>query len=269
MTARDEIETDGPAAGNGGRTAGNDAPTRARRILVDGTYNLRDIGGYPAAEGRSTRWGKLYRSDALHRVSDEGREKIRRLGIRTVVDLRSDDEVRSAPNALRGLELTTMRRPIFAGSLAAILTPDATLESTYAVVLAESGPALADAVAGIAASGVDPVLVHCTAGKDRTGLVVALTLLAVGVDRHSVVEDYALTADNLRGEWAEHTHEVVRSFGVDVTPALAELISDSPAAAIESALRRVEESHGTVLDYLRANGLSEDSIARLRATLLA
>ncbi|MFP3381581.1 tyrosine-protein phosphatase, partial [Bacillus sp. SIMBA_069] len=79
------------------------------------------------------------------------------------------------------------------------------------------GTQLATAVRLIADSGEDPVLVHCTAGKDRTGLVVALALLAAGVDREDVVADYAQTADNLAGPWADAMLERMRAAGATVS----------------------------------------------------
>src|SRR5438034_394341 len=79
-----------------------------------------------------------------------------------------------------------------------------------------------------------PVVVHCTAGKDRTGIVVALALLAVGVDRETVVSDYALTEANLQGPWLEGMLELVRGYGVEVTPDLRIILGGSPREALET-----------------------------------
>ena len=94
----------------------------AQRIPIDGTYNFRDVGGYPAAGG-STRPGKLYRADALGRLGERGREGLRELGIRLVIDLRDDFEVEALPDDLEGLDVEVLRLPVFEGSGASASTP--------------------------------------------------------------------------------------------------------------------------------------------------
>ena len=113
------------------------------------------------------------------------------------------------------------------------------------------------------------MLVHCPAGKDRTGLVVAFALLAAGVDRVEAVADYAQTEDNLRGEWADGMLALVTSHGEEPTPAIVELMTASPAPMLEALLDRIDAEFGSIHGYLLAHGLTDADLRRLRTTLIA
>ena len=148
------------------------------------TYNFRGLGSLPAGK-RRTKEGVFFRSDALHRLSDEGRGLLRELKVATVLDLRDDDEVLHAPSALAGLDLEVLRGNVLAGALGASLRDLPTLPGLYRMILAQGGSVavgLARSVTANASQGRS-TLVHCTAGKDRTGVMVALLLDAVGVNR--------------------------------------------------------------------------------------
>lgn len=242
------------------------APPPNRRHDVAGTYNLRDTGGYPAETG-TTRWGRLFRSDALHGLTDASREHFAELGIALVVDLRDERELAGWPSRLDGLDITTVHAPIFSGAAPASLA-DVTLDGLYATMIADYGVPLADAVRLIARSGNQKVLVHCTAGKDRTGLVVALALRAAGVDRAAVIADYAASDANLRGEWATAMLERVAIGGIVPNAEIERLISASPPESIAAVLDLVETGFGSAAAYLEANGLEPADIELLREVLV-
>jgi protein-tyrosine phosphatase len=233
-----------------------------------GTYNLRDVGGYPAVAGE-TRWGKLYRSDALHQLTDASREQFAALGIRLVVDLRDETELATSPSRLDGLGLTVVHTPIFAGAAPTAALADVTLESLYRSMIADFGDNLAAAVRLIAHSGDEPVLVHCTAGKDRTGLVVALALLAAGTSREAVIADYAETEQNLRGEWVETMLQQMLANGYTPGNDMQQIISASPPELIAGILDRIDEEHGSVGAYLLAHGLEQGDLELLTLALVA
>jgi protein-tyrosine phosphatase len=249
-------------------TDGDDAP-RTRLHAVPGVYNLRDTGGYRAAGG-TTRWGKLFRSDALHRLDPTGRALLRRLGITRVVDLRSTDELASAPSSIDGVGATVHHLPVFdeaAPADQAMAPRD--LAAVYTHMIDERGAQLAAAIRIIAdAAEGEAVLVHCTAGKDRTGLVVALALRAAGVDKDEVVADYAATAENLGGEWADTVMRSLADQGVELTPAVVELITASPAQVMHDLLDRLDREYGSTPQYLRAQGLTSAELDRLTAALI-
>ncbi|WP_221583600.1 tyrosine-protein phosphatase [Microbacterium sp. G2-8] len=241
-----------------------------RRHVVPGVYNLRDTGGYRAGE-RTSRWGRLFRSDALHRLDAQGRDLLESLRIRHVVDLRGATERTQSPSAVDGLALQVRHLPIFDDA-----APDAQamtrsgLAPVYDHIVDDRGPQLVAAIRVIAEAADDEaVLVHCTAGKDRTGLVVGLALAAAGVERDEVVADYAATAENLRGEWTNAILERVVAGGVELTPDLIELVSQSPAPVMETLLARIDREHGTASGYLRAHGLTTAELDRLTDTLTA
>lgn len=239
----------------------------AQRIPIDGTYNFRDVGGYPASGG-TTRRGKLYRADALGRLGESGRAALRELGVRVVIDLRDDFEVDALPDDLDGLDVEVLRLPVFEGSGASASTVGATIVHLYDKIVFQHTDVIVRALREIADTGEEPVVVHCTAGKDRTGIVVALALLAVGVDRETVVSDYALTEANLEGPWLEGMLELVRGYGVEVTPDLRVILGGSPREALETTIDRIEERAGSLRAYLLDAGLDEVELAKLRSVLV-
>jgi protein-tyrosine phosphatase len=239
----------------------------AVRIPIPGTYNFRDVGGY-RVDGGVIRSGKLFRSDGLHALGEDGKQRLRELGVKFIVDLRDDAEADALPDDLDGLDVEVLRLPVFEGSGASHATIGGTLTDLYAKIVLQHTGAVAEALREIADTGDAAVLVHCTAGKDRTGIVVALALLAVGVDRATVVADYAQTQANLEGPWLERMLALVASHGVEVTPDLRVIMGGSPPKAIESVLDLVERDFGGVRQYLLAAGLDEIELAKLRSVLV-
>lgn len=236
-----------------------------RRLRLPGTHNLRDTGGYAAAGG-TTRWRRLLRSDALHRVDDNGRELLRELGLGLVIDLRGEDEIRRDPNALDGLGHREVPVPITSGSTASLLEFD--LAAIYTEFVEKHGPSLTRAVRLIATAGTTPTLVHCAAGKDRTGLVVALALSAVGVDREDVITDYALSEQHLAGEWVDALAARITTQGITLPDdVLADMVA-SPADLLRRTLAVLDERHGGPVGYLRAYGMTDAELDALRTALV-
>jgi protein-tyrosine phosphatase len=239
------------------------------RLEVDGTHNFRDIGGYPAVGG-TTRYGQLYRSDSLAGVTAAGAADLAALRIGVVIDLRSplersQDHSRSVlPGAMH------VWLPIHGGSRSSIVDSDGvvSLEALYRQVVADSAWTIATAVSVIADSGPLPVLVHCTAGKDRTGLVVAIALEAAGVERTAVVADYTQSALNLDGAWLNEAMSAMVSGGVPISPALFEALGGSPDHAMTRLLAWIDDEFGSVVGYLMAHGFLEESVEMLREKLV-
>ncbi|MFJ3957975.1 tyrosine-protein phosphatase [Arthrobacter sp. NPDC090010] len=233
------------------------------------TYNFRDLGALPAGSGL-TLSGVLYRSDALHLLTDEGRERLRELKVATVLDLRDDDEVQRSPSALAGLELEVLRGNVLAGALGSSLRQLPTLQGLYRLILAQGGDVavqLARRVLHNAALG-QGTLVHCTAGKDRTGVMIALLLDAVGVDREAVVLDYSGTAANLSGEWLDGVVVLMESMGFPITEQVLTLAGGSPAEVMRETLGYLDDSFGGSSGYLQHHGLTLDEVTALQKALL-
>jgi protein-tyrosine phosphatase len=241
----------------------------ARRLDVDGTHNFRDTGGYPASGG-TTRYGQLYRSDSLAGVTAAGAGDLAALRIGVVIDLRSPLE-RSQDHSRSVLPgAVDVWLPIHGGSRSSLVDAHGvfSLQALYWQVLADSAWTIATAVSVIADSGPIPVLVHCTAGKDRTGLVTALALEAAGVDRTAVVADYTQSALNLDGAWMNEALSALVSGGVPISPSLFEALGGSPDHAMSGLLARLDEQYGSVVGYLMAHGFLADSVEMLREKLV-
>src|SRR3984885_10870882 len=227
-----------------------------RWIALPGTLNLRDVGGYPAADGGAVRWRTLLRSDALHRLDD-----IRRATL-AVIDLRTDTEVEIAPTALDGAGVATVRVPLFSADEIGRLPPD--LAAVYRYMIDDCGAAVAEAIGRLAVPGALRGRVHCTMGKDRTGLVTALILEVIGVPDEVIAADYALShASSLAPDTARRIARIQAVGSVGRWLDLGAL--GSPPKVIHTALAHVRARSGTVADYLLANGLTRGDLARLRA----
>ena len=192
-----------------------------------------------------------------------------------IIDLRGGDERATAPSAVDGLEVTVHHLPVFDDAdPAAQATTHVGLVPVYDHIVDERGAqqllgVSVDAIRVIiAADDDDAVLVHCTAGKDRTGLVVAFALAAAGVDRDDVVADYAATAENLRGEWSDAMTAVFEQRGIELTAGMVELITESPAEVLEALLERIDREHGSISAYLLAHGLTPTELERLTAVII-
>lgn len=232
--------------------------------LVSGATNFRDVGGLPAGAGRS-RAEVLYRSGNLVHVDDEGLQTMADLGLRRIIDLRDDAEVRHAPSRVDGLDVEVQRVPLFLGSVESFFARDVSLGELYAELVEGSAARIVDAVRGIL--GAQPVLIHCTVGKDRTGVTVALALAAAGVDRDAVIDDYARTEGLLPAERNRQVLAGIRALHPENRHA-EELATRSPAPVMRGLLERLDAEYGSPADFLRAHGLTDAELARLRAVLI-
>lgn len=256
-------------------------------MSIDGLVNFRDTGGMPLRGGGETRSGVLFRSDALSALSAQGLDELAATPVGVIVDFRTPAERESAPDLvphsrpfsvvdlsiLEGAVADSMQQLMKGGgapSAAATSAAIPTLGELYVGMLQHGGEAFARVARLIGASTDDTptgVLVHCTAGKDRTGVATALMLDAVGVERDAVVADYAASEANLSGAWADGMLHMVASFGIPLTPELEALVTGTPPEAIETALAWVDREHGGAAAYLGAAGLTHDELDALRARL--
>lgn len=228
---------------------------------VEGIANVRDVGGIPARGGR-IRPGVLLRSGQLSGATPAGAGEIA-ARVRRIVDLRDGEEVAAEPSEIPGPETTHL--PLFLGSVRSFFETDTSLDELYLHLLEESGERLVAAVRIIAEGG--PTLVHCTVGKDRTGVTVALALAAVDADREAIIDDYALTESQLPPERSRMIAAYLRSQHPEAVNAVA-LATQSPAPVMRALLERIDERWGSAAGYLRANGMTDAELDALRTTLV-
>lgn len=228
---------------------------------IDGVNNFRDVGGIPAEGGR-IRSGMLLRSGQLSAATTAGVNEVRRR-VSHIVDLRDGEEVAAEPTEIEGPDTTHL--PLFLGSVRSFFESDTSLEDLYLHLLEESGERLVAAIRIIAAG--EPTLVHCTVGKDRTGVTVALALAAVGADREAIIDDYALTESLLPAERSNRIAAYLRSQHPEAVHAVA-LATQSPAPVMRALLEEVDERWGSAADYLRANGMTDQELEDLREALV-
>jgi len=232
---------------------------------VPGALNFRDVGGLPAGRGR-TRRGVLFRSGNLARLGDDGRAALRAIGLRRIIDLREDDELALEPSRVEGLDIETVRAPLFLGSTASFFAQDLSLPEMYRGLVADSADRIVEVVRAVIAD--QPVLVHCTVGKDRTGVTVGLVLAAVGVEEDAIVADYARTETLLPPERNARVVGHLRRLHPDAHH-LEELATRSPAEVMRGLLDDLRGRYGAPVEFLRASGLADDELSELRTALIS
>ncbi|MFE2110540.1 tyrosine-protein phosphatase [Kitasatospora sp. NPDC059463] len=239
-----------------------------RHIEFEGPYNFRDLGGYPAADGRTVRRGLLFRSSSLGRLASAADlERFRALDIGTVIDLRHPWEIerRGRIPQLDGVayhNLSIEHRPYDQAEIDPGLDPWRYLADRFAEV-AEDGVAEIRAVLELIAQAERPVVFHCAAGKDRTGLIAALVLTLLGVGEDDVAADFALTelvTARLVTDWrAANPGRTLR------WPAFGR----APEEVIRLALADLTAAHGSVHAYVTGKvGIDGALVGRLRDRLL-
>ncbi len=265
-----------------------------RELAWQACRNARDLGGLPVRGGGETRFGRVVRSDTLRQLTPAGWRCLVEYGVETVVDLRFPFEIEAdAPLAERpgGLSASPVRaaprangRPVSLRTIGISLLGDpdpAVAEDFGRIARAERLPAAstravyvemlrryADRFAAVVAAVADApgsVLVHCHAGKDRTGLVVALLLGVAGVEEEAIAADYALSGPSLEPSlrpWIEAADD-------DEDREHRLRVAGAPAEAMLDVLAELDRRYGGAPGYLLATGLGESRLARVRERLVA
>jgi protein-tyrosine phosphatase len=252
-----------------------------RRVALDGNLNFRDLGGYPTADGRRVRWGRVYRSDGLHRLSDDDVRILDRLGVSTVCDLRGHPEVRDEPSRLADGVVRhhhpmppsregepTLDDRIRAGELARVELED--VVDLYLLMLEDSAPSVGATLERIADGTADggAVVFHCTAGKDRTGILAGLLLSLLGVDDDLILDDYLLTNRYRTEHRLAEIRDDLAARGLEVEPFTALFVPN--AETLARTLDGLRSEHGSLERYVTGPaGAAPDVAERLRSSLLA
>lgn len=249
--------------------AGN--PELSRTLEFDGCVNFRDLGGYRSRDGRQIEWRRLFRADGLHRLTADDHGRLRELGVATVIDLRTVDEaeqrgrfpVDQVPVRYVDLPLTDVlpsTEELPAWKEASFVA------NRYAEMVENGAPALAGAFEVLGSGGSLPVVFHCSAGKDRTGVLSALILGFLGVPDEVIVEDYALSAaamvrllEHLKAEYPEAAEEVQKH-----APAVLQVMPET----MEEFLASLRDRYGSFDELAEWLGVV-DAVKRLRDSVLS
>jgi protein-tyrosine phosphatase len=241
----------------------------ARRVQLEGCLNFRDVGGYVARDGRLVQPGLLYRSDALHLVTPSDVAILReKLGIGTIVDLRSSEELRSEGRGpLAALPIRFHHIPMVEGlAMRSEARAQASIQlaDRYFLLAEFAKQRIAAALEALSASDA-PAVYHCAAGKDRTGVLSAVILGVLDVPDDTIVADYALTAETLEAI----QQRLLQSEGYQSI--LAALPPDTMHAEAETMVRlleKIRERYGSMRDYAAAAGVAPHTLRRLEERLL-
>jgi protein tyrosine/serine phosphatase len=241
-------------------------------LAWEGCGNVRDLGGLETEDGVTTRSGAIVRADNIRRLTEAGWSALVEHGVRTVVDLRFDEELAEDPPADLPVDVVHV-------SLFGHWTPEfeaevreeqrttddwaAMLRWLYLDALDRNAPAFAAAVSAVARAGEGAVCVHCLAGKDRTGILAALLLRVAGVRIETVDADYAASEQNVRRmftEWIDEAED-------EADRAWRLRHAHVPAGVMRAVLAELEARHGSVARYLLAAGATEEDLEAVRVRL--
>jgi protein tyrosine/serine phosphatase len=247
------------------------ATERARRLELEGAWNFRDLGGYLGRDGRPLRWRRLFRADGLDRLTATDLVHIERLRLRTVIDLRTGDEVARGRLATAAGAVDWYHLPMLD-----VLPPpehygawiDPSVKAEQYLSMVSSAP---DTIAGFLNLACDPasypLVFHCFAGKDRTGILTALVLGLLGVADDDIAADYALSGSAMPHllEWLRaNSEESADQLRLESNVAI--IMAAEPATMMEF-LRGFRGAHGSFEAYAAAIG-HPDAASRLADVLL-
>jgi len=245
---------------------------RTRIIHIDGAKNVRDLGGLPSRFGGATRFGRIYRGDGLSRLTDLGVRSLADLHLESIIDMRHEDEIKRAPDRLPlGSPPNYLAYGFFpSGSHEMFekvndgsIGPDdafSIMRHNYARFPYAHAREFAAIMQRLLGPNVTPCLIHCTSGKDRTGLISAFILLSVGVPIDSVVSDYELS---------QGARQPVDLFDLRARHDTMETIMSAKADYILSAIDSINTTSGSIEKYLEQSlGIDVEKQGILKELLL-
>lgn len=238
-----------------------------RRLDLTGVTNFRDLGGYATADGRRLRWRRLFRSSHLGALAEGDRTALAALGIATICDFRGLDERALRPSVLDRVDVVSLaiepsvvpqiQRLVASGQPVTAAAVLALMQATYRAYVRDHAARYAGLFRELLKGG--PLVFHCSAGKDRTGVGAALTLSALGVDRETIFADYLLTNQYWREDGSN-----ARALPDEAMAVLGRVDERLLAAAFAA----IEADHGSVDGFLTSIGVGPAERERLAGLYL-
>ena len=249
-----------------------------RHLDLEGAYEIRETGGYPTKDGRQTRWRTLLRSANLDKLTPESQEALVDYGIRTVIDLRMVRDLERAPDVFaRSPRVTYRHHDMVGDDLYSEMVNTTSIRGlgpyigrwsheTILKILDRRHFQICATLATLAEPGGLPAIVHCSAGKGRTGLIVGLILSLAAVPAETIAEDYALTAAS---RWRRRVQEQPSSEAAERGTAWEKFLQDCcPPSAMLKTLELLEHRYGGVEAYVKDGGLTDEQILRIRTAVV-
>jgi protein tyrosine/serine phosphatase len=248
---------------------------RSRDLVWEGLLNVRDLGGHRTEDGGETRFGSVVRADSVRQLSDEGWAALVDYGVKTVVDLRANEELEADPPAELPVDVVhvpfmetdrwdwaQIEEELEAAVKAAPDVPSATRD-VYLIFLERFAGNVADAIRAVASAPEGGVVIHCAGGKDRTGLVTAFLLHLAGVDMEQIAADYALSEERLR---PRHERWFAEASSAEEL-ARMQRMAQTPARSLIGVFEELERRYGSVEGFLRHAGLTDEELELVRSRL--
>ena len=244
------------------------------RLLFEGSHNFRDLGGFQTIDGLTTKYNLIFRSDALHEMTDADAEIFQNeLKIQTVIDMRTDNAIQKEGlgKAIKG-NVNRLHIPLFSDSDANEWSQKergpgelADLVAFYIWVMEKSGDQIVDVINNLIKTDDSfPAVFHCFAGKDRTGIIAAVFLSLLNVHEDQIIDDYA--------ESHKYKHKILermkRSMTDENYDKFPKELMDAYPETLEDLLKYINETYGSMHAYVLSKGLLNDSIIRLKNLFL-
>tara|TARA_B100000287_G_C20663218_1_gene790856 strand:- start:1737 stop:2612 length:876 start_codon:yes stop_codon:yes gene_type:complete len=249
-----------------------------RLLPMDGSHNTRELGGYKTLDGRSVKWGMLFRSDKLSDISNTDQEYLQNLGIKKIIDFRSQEEKTEDPDKIpTGIKYVEMPISVdgaMRSKIEAVLKGETNKDVKSFLIDAnkEFITSYTDVYEGFLRGLIDdgtPTLFHCTAGKDRAGFAAAITLIALGVSRDVVIEDYMKTNSFTKERIEEILDQIKLMSLYQTDPEVLRPLLGVEQEYIEIAFKTAEEEYGSLTNFIREGlNISDEDIKKLRDQFL-
>lgn len=242
-----------------------------RHHPFEACFNFRDIGGYPAADGRLVQWGRYYRAGRQDRMTPEDMARARELGIKTQIDLRTSGEIEEQTRGpLESFGAQYHHIPVIPDGgmdrLAQIVGDTGISGKRYLGYLELGSETWLRLFDLFAAAQQHPLLIHCTAGKDRTGVSTAFLLSVLGVDRAVIEADYVMTNQDVLRQL--NFLEAADALPHGMTRAQLAPIAGVPESAMGDFLDGLDARWGGAIGYLKEIGVTDHQMASVRDAFL-
>lgn len=245
-------------------TIQQDVSMTPRVVPLEGAFNVRDLGGYRTGDGRIVNRGRFYRGDGLHKLTTQDQKDLLSRDITTVIDLRNAKELETAVNVFA----SNSKVSYYNVSLLNPAHPSGTMINSlgdlYVMMLDMCGPLFREVMLLMAESNDEAVLFHCSAGKDRTGMISALLLDLAGVPKETIIEDYALTSQCL----APIMDELRLGRPAGISAEDYEKFLGCDPAHMERMMSHLYSRYGGALSYLTSIGVQQEQLDILKNKLI-